>query len=122
MQAYLEDSRTVPGAAPGIEHDQIAGSLPAPGHPISPVSTIVPIKLSSRKYGDLEDFLACHRPEWTVGAGSTSMGCPTHGIHVVAIKYDLHPLAVEDMLQKHQRPKVEAYGGEGSESWRACSS
>jgi magnesium transporter len=36
-------------------------------------------------------------------------------IHALATKYDLHPLAVEDMLQKAQRPKVEAYGGEDGE-------
>jgi magnesium transporter len=38
-----------------------------------------------------------------------------HAIHALASKYDLHPLEVEDMLQKTQRPKVEAYGGEDSE-------
>jgi magnesium transporter len=35
-------------------------------------------------------------------------------IHALATKYDLHPLAVEDVLHARQRPKVEAYGGEES--------
>jgi magnesium transporter len=36
-------------------------------------------------------------------------------IQILATKYNLHPLAVEDMLQRTQRPKADAYGGEDSE-------
>src|SRR6185436_5752868 len=32
-------------------------------------------------------------------------------IQALATKYALHPLAIEDMLHKSQRPKVESYGG-----------
>ena len=39
-------------------------------------------------------------------------------IHALATKYELHPLAIEDLLHIPQRPKVEPYGGEGSE-WQA---
>jgi magnesium transporter len=36
-------------------------------------------------------------------------------IHAFAKKYELHPLAVEDLLLTAQRPKVDSYGGEGRE-------
>jgi magnesium transporter len=32
-------------------------------------------------------------------------------IHALATKYHLHPLAIEDLLDRSQRPKVEPYGG-----------
>jgi magnesium transporter len=35
-------------------------------------------------------------------------------IHALATKYELHPLAVEDLLHLRQRAKVEAYGGDDS--------
>jgi len=65
---------------------------------------------------DLEGFLASHRPEWSRVRwinvdGLTDMRV----IHSLATKYDLHPLAVEDVLSLSQRPKAETYGGEESE-------
>jgi magnesium transporter len=38
-----------------------------------------------------------------------------NAIHALATKYDLHPLAVEDVIHSRQRPKVEPYGGGDSE-------
>ena len=36
---------------------------------------------------------------------------PSHDeLHAVATEFDLHPLAVEDALDGHQRPKIERYG------------
>jgi magnesium transporter len=37
-----------------------------------------------------------------------------HEIAAVAEKFDLHPLAVEDAVHAHQRPKFERYG----DTWR----
>jgi magnesium transporter len=116
MQAYIENTRNVPGTAPGIEHDEIA-ELPS-GAGQSDITCIdyCPEQVVIQEIGSLEDFLACHRPEWTVVRWINVDGLSdTHAIHVLATKYDLHPLAVEDMLLQHQRPKVETYGGEGSE-------
>jgi magnesium transporter len=48
---------------------------------------------------------------WINVAGLADMDA----IHALATKYDLHPLAIEDLLQASQRPKIEAYGGEESE-------
>ncbi len=69
-----------------------------------------------REIEDLEKFLAQHRPEWSVVrwinvAGLSDMTV----VHALATKYEFHPLAIEDLLQVTQRPKVERYGGDDSE-------
>lgn len=45
---------------------------------------------------------------WINADGLSDMGV----IHALATKYELHPLAVEDLLHMRQRAKVEAYGGD----------
>lgn len=62
---------------------------------------------------DIEDFLSCHRPEWSKVRwinvdGLTDMKV----VQAIVAKYDLHPLAVEDMLNLGTRPKVELYPGD----------
>jgi len=69
-----------------------------------------------QEIGDLQDFLGHHRPEWSAVRWISVEGLSDmHAIHALATKYDLHPLAVEDLLHPRQRPKVESYGGEDSE-------
>ena len=104
------------GAAPGIEHDEI---VPVPGGTKpARISCIdyCPEQISIREIDDLAEFTSRHRPEWTKVRWINVDGLSdTRAIQALAKKYDLHPLAVEDMLQKTQRPKVEPYGGEDSE-------
>ena len=55
---------------------------------------------------DLPDFLSRHRPEWSCVrwinvAGLSDMGV----IHALATKYEIHPLAVEDVLHIPQRAR-----------------
>ena len=102
-----------PGAAPGIEIDEIP-ALPTSAAPVT-ITCIDynPSNISFQTITDLDDFLSRHRPEWSVVrwinmAGMTDMGA----IHGLATKYDLHPLAIEDMLSPAHRPKIEAYGGQ----------
>ncbi|MBI5200008.1 MAG: magnesium/cobalt transporter CorA [Elusimicrobia bacterium] len=62
---------------------------------------------------DLKEFLASHRPEWTSVRwinvdGLDDMDVVRH----LADKYQLHPLAIEDVLHRPQRPKVDAYAGD----------
>ena len=79
--------------------------------------------MSVQEVEDLDDFLAHHRPEWSAVRWINVDGlCDMDAIHALATKYDLHPLAIEDLLHVSQRPKIEAYGGEESEIRRACSS
>lgn len=104
-----------PGTAPGIEHEEIT-SLPSEGEPA--VITCIdycPAQAAVETVEDLDGFVARHRPEWSVVRwisveGMTDM----RAIHALATKYDLHPLAVEDLLHQTQRAKVDAYGGEES--------
>jgi magnesium transporter len=59
---------------------------------------------------DIPGFLARHRPEWSVvrwisidGLGDLEV------VRLFAEKYELHPLAVEDVMHLGQRPKAEDY-------------
>lgn len=104
------------GAAPGIEHDEIV-ILPGGTKPAR-VSCIdyCPEQVLIREIDDLTDFTSRHRPEWTTVRWINVDGlADAHAIQALAKKYDLHPLAIEDMIQKTQRPKVEPYGGDDSE-------
>ena len=52
-----------------------------------------------REIDDLENFLGHHHPEWSVvrwinGDSIQDMRM----IHAMATKYELHPLAIEDLL------------------------
>ncbi len=116
MQKYFNHSQGVPGAAPGIEHDEIA-DLPGRTGPVS-ISCMdySPGQVLIHEIGNIEEFVSLHRPEWTTVRWISVDGLSDrHVIQTIAAKYGLHPLAIEDMLQKAQRPKVEAYGGEDSE-------
>jgi magnesium transporter len=59
---------------------------------------------------DVAEFLARHRPDWSTvrwidvtGLGDLDV------VRRLAEKYELHPLAVDDVLHPGQRPKVEGY-------------
>jgi magnesium transporter len=104
------------GAAPGIEHDELM-NLPS-GNTRTIISCIdySPGQVSIQAIEDLEGFLAHHRPEWSAVRWISIVGLSDmNAIHALATKYDLHPLAVEDVLHARQRPKVESYGGEESD-------
>lgn len=113
---YIPRPQHTLGAAPGIEHHEIP-SLPSSNEPAS-VTCIdySPGRVMVQEIADLAVFLAAHRPEWSVVRwinvdGLTDMRV----IHALATKYELHPLAVEDLLHLPQRPKVEPYGGSDNE-------
>jgi magnesium transporter len=112
----LKLSEKNPGAAPGLEHDEIELLPSAAGQVTLTCLDYCPAEIEIRDIDDPEDFLEHHRPEWAAVrwinvAGLSDMRI----IHALATKYDLHPLAVEDVLHLSQRPKVESYGGEEGE-------
>jgi magnesium transporter len=112
----IEHIQHVPGAAPGIEHDEIASLPVGTGQVHISCVDYCPDQVSIQEINHLDAFVSQHRPDWTVVRWISVDGLSdAHAIQVLATKYDLHPLAIEDMLQKTQRPKVEAYGGEDSE-------
>ncbi len=104
------------GASPGIEHDDIA-DLPMDTGP----ATIMcidygPDNVTMKQISDLDDFIEHHRPDWSAVRWISVEGLSNlKAIQALAKKYDLHPLAVEDILHARQRPKIESYGGENSE-------
>ena len=116
MNDYLNHAQSVPGAAPGIEHDEIANLPGGAGQVRISCIDYCPDQVLIQEIGNLEDFINLHRPEWTIVRWISVDGLSDKkAIQVLATKYNLHPLAVEDMFQKTQRPKVEAYGGDESE-------
>jgi magnesium transporter len=75
-----------------------------------------PDRVLTREIDDLEDFLGHHRPEWSVVRWINVDGLSDmRVIYALATKYELHPLAIEDLLHTTQRPKVESYGGQNGE-------
>src|SRR5262249_12892087 len=57
---------------------------------------------------NLDDFIIQHRPEWSKVRWINIDGLSDPEVlRAFAVKYDLHPLAVEDVVHAPQRPKVE---------------
>jgi magnesium transporter len=112
----LNLSEKNPGAAPGLEHDELARLPSKTGQVNVTCIDYGPNEITIRDVDNLPDFLEHHRPGWSAVrwinvAGLSDMRL----IHALATKYDLHPLAIEDVLHLSQRPKLEPYGGEESE-------
>lgn len=116
MKTQFDHANIRPDSAPGIEHDELI-SLPVDNAgAMIHCTDYSPGVAAIRKVADLTDFLARHRPEWSAVRWISVVGLSNmNAVHALATKYDLHPLAVEDVLHGRQRPKVEAYGGEESE-------
>jgi magnesium transporter len=116
MKKYYNLDQSIPGTAPGIEHSEIS-NFPG-GRGLSSIFYIdyCPAQSSMQEIQNLEEFLELHRPDWTKVRWISVNGLSDmRAMKSLATKYDLHPLAIEDILQKTQRPKVESYGGEESE-------
>jgi magnesium transporter len=101
-----------PGTAAGIEAHELA-SRPSSAEPVR-ITCIdySPEQCEVQEIGDIAAFLARHRPEWSHvrwinidGLGNMDV------VHAFAVKYQLHPLAIEDVLHRVQSPKAEDYPG-----------
>ena len=116
MRMPINPLRSMPGATPGIEHDEIEG-LPSGAEPAHITCVdYSPTNVAFQEVTDLDDFVAHHRPEWSGVRWIHVDGlADMNAIHALANKYNLHPLAIEDMLHVTQRPKIESYGGEDTE-------
>jgi len=121
MRISHRSLENLPDSAPGIEHDEL---LTLPASPDLAASTeahitcfdYCPTNMTVEESPDLDDFLQRHRPEWSAVRWINVEGLGDRtAIYALATKYDLHPLAIEDLLHVDQRPKVELYGGEESE-------
>ena len=116
MKDQFEYTDIRQGNAPGIEHDELV-NIPG-GNALTSVACIDygPGNVSIQEIDHLEEFVAQHRPEWSAVRWIRVVGLSDMSvIQALATKYDLHPLAIEDVLHARQRPKVESYGGEESD-------
>jgi magnesium transporter len=116
MAPMMHFRKGKPGDSPGVEHDEIQ-NLPSGSLPVY-VSCIdySPEKALAQDIDDLDDFLVHHRPEWSAVRWINIDGLSDmEVIHALAAKYNLHPLAIEDLLNIPERPKVESIGGLDSE-------
>jgi magnesium transporter len=103
-----------PGSSPGVDPRKPAARPPAGARATVTCIDYCADRAQVRKIEDLDAFLADHRPEWTAvrwidvdGIGDEAV------VKALATKYGLHPLAVEDLMQAGQRPKVETYPAVG---------
>jgi len=116
MDKNFKSTKNSLGKAPGIEHDEITSLHSRTGKVHVSCIDYCPSQVSMAEIENIEDFLSLHRPEWTAVRWICVDGLTDlHVIHALATKYNLHPLAVEDMLHQSQRPKVDSYGGADSE-------
>ena len=100
-----------PGTAAGIDREQLGSLQSGPGKVRVTVIDYRADNVLVRTIDDIDGFLAGHRPDWSAVCwinvdGLTDM----KWVSALAAKYQLHPLAVEDLLHVSQRPKVDAFG------------
>lgn len=102
-----------PGTAPGIEAgERREGAGAAEAALRIACVDYCPERAECREIADLSEFLANHRPAWSRVRWINVSG--SNGLDVIGLlaeKYGLHPLAVEDVVHGAHRPKVEDYPG-----------
>jgi magnesium transporter len=109
----FEPSVLTPGTAAGIEPHELS-ALPSTPVPVT-VIDYCPDRAERREMTSLQELLAHRRPDWCAVRwinvdGLTDMAV----IRALAEKYELHPLAIEDLLHVPQRPKLEEFPATGT--------
>jgi magnesium transporter len=108
---------------PPVAPAAAAAPLPRPsfhGHPARPVTATEAVTVTCIDYSpeqwecreiiDLPAFLSQHRPSWAAVRWINVDGLSNRDvIEAIAKKYDLHPLAMDDVLNPSQRPRVEEF-------------
>jgi len=110
------------GTGPGLETAELARLAGAQTETAPALITCIdyaPDRVERQDVRDTKAFLAQHRPEWTRVRwinvdGLTDLTL----VHAFAVKYGLHPLAIEDVLTPNQRPKFEAFEAQGEHQAR----
>jgi magnesium transporter len=95
--------RTLPGAAPGTVH--VAADAQAPVIRVIAYNDQDVVEKQVQSAGELAAFLKKYPVTWidVVGLGDADV------IQQLGEAFDLHPLALEDVVNVHQRSKVEPY-------------
>jgi len=104
--------RAPPGLPAGIEYHELTATSPDTPTRILCID-YSPERIETREVSDVAAFLAIHRPSWTQVRWIHVEGLQDQSaLRTLAEKYKLHPLAIEDILDRGQRPKLEDYPGE----------
>jgi magnesium transporter len=103
-----------PGTAGGIEAADLSARSSGPGRVTVTCVDYAPDQVAIEVVEQIDDFLARHRPAWSHVRwinvdGLTDMEV----LRAIAEKYQLHPLAIEDMVHPLERPKVEDFPASG---------
>jgi len=101
-----------PGSSPGIETHELSTR----NNTDAPVSVTCvdycPEQMQIKQVTELNNFLDQHRPAWSSVRWIQVEGLnQMQMIRAFAEKYQLHPLAIEDMLIASNQPKLEDYPG-----------
>ena len=103
-----------PGERAGIDVEQLGGM---PKSTVDVPVTVIdygPDKFEAREVRDFDVFIESRRPDWVTVRWINVDGLTDPiVIRALAIKYGLHPLAIEDLMVPNQRPKLDAYAAEG---------
>jgi magnesium transporter len=103
--------RDRPGAPAGLDREQLSALTSTAGDVKVTVINYCPDQVRTETVEDIDRFVAGHRPEWSKVSWINLDGLTDlKSVKALADKYELHPLAVEDLLILPQRPKVDAYG------------
>jgi magnesium transporter len=106
--------KATPGSAPGLEPRDLSALPSTPGAARITCIDYSPDHVGVEEVRSLPDFIAGHRPDWSLVRWINVDGLSDLAVmRALAEKYRLHPLAIEDVLHVPQRPKVQAYGGDG---------
>jgi magnesium transporter len=108
-----------PGSAGGIEAAELSGRASGPGKVVVTCVDYSPEQVEIQEVGEIGDFLARHRPAWSRVRWINVDGLTEMEIlRAFAEKYQLHPLAIEDMVHPLERPKVEDFPGSADQPGR----
>jgi magnesium transporter len=107
------------GAAAGVELQDLARRPTRKGSVAVTCIDYDRENLLIQEIGDFQEFIERHRPSWSNVRWINLRGlADMHVIHALAEKYELHPLAIEDVLTGQQRPKVDDYPASGEHPGR----
>ena len=116
---FLAPHKHPVGVAAGVELQDLARRPTRKGSVVVNCIDYDLDNLLVQEVKDFPDFIEQHRPAWSKVRWINLRGLgDMHVIHALAEKYQLHPLAIEDLLAGQQRSKVDDYPGSGEHPGR----
>ncbi|WP_295458887.1 magnesium/cobalt transporter CorA [uncultured Thiodictyon sp.] len=110
--------RPPPGTPAGIEYHELV-QTPGAGTALVVCTDYSPDRWEVQPVADMAAFIATHRPDWSQVRWIQVQGLGDAAtIRALAEKYQLHPLAIEDVLDGQHRPKADDYPGSGEQPGR----